>query len=169
MEKLHRLHFNPRGSLRQARKLTEDFQSHPGSLLLGACSSSNTTTSQHGPTERSQATATQLPTYAPRRCCQSPALRSAGAPGQSCSLSTRGASVAGRPGVSDHLKAACTRHSLGAGSCGTLETPNLPEPAWCFGLRYRASHCRVKDTRWEAIPPASNTKPIPTPNASNVE
>ena len=122
LEKLHRLHFNPRGCLRQAGKLTEDFQSHPGSLLL-ACSSSTTTTSQHGPTQRSQATATQLPTYAPRRCCQSPALRSAGAPGQSWSTSNRGASVAGRPGVSDHLKAACTRHSLGAGSCDELWDP----------------------------------------------
>ena len=139
---------------------------------------------KHGPTERSQATATQLPTYAPRPCCQSPALRSAGAPGQLRSATNRGASVAGRPGVSDHLKAACTRHPLGAGSCRTLETPNLPEPeAGCFGLRHGASQCRVKDTRWEArawisgpakgrltsIPPASTTKPIPTPNASNVE
>ena len=69
-------------------------------------------------------------------------------------------------------------------SCGTLETPNLPEPeAGCSGLRYSASQCRVKDTRWEArdwisgpakgrltsIPPASTAKPIPTPGASNVE
>ena len=68
-------------------------------------------------------------------------------------------------------------------SCGTLETPNLPEAeAGCFGLRYGASQGRVKDTRWEAqdwisgpaqgrltsIQPAS-TKPIPTPNASDVE
>ena len=69
-------------------------------------------------------------------------------------------------------------------SCGTLETPNRLEPeAWRLGLRYGASQCRVKDTRWEAqdwisgpakgrltsIPPASTMKPIPTPNASNVE
>ena len=109
----------PEPGTKTHRRLSEP----PGSLLLGACSSSNTTNSQHGPTERSQATATQLPTHGPRPCCQSPALRSAGAPGQSCSLSNRGASVAGRPEISGHLKAACTRHPLGAGSCDELWDP----------------------------------------------